>query len=308
MELTPLRYFRVMARVGHMTRAAEELGVTQPALSAMLRKLEEEVGAELFHRTGRGVELSEAGRIFLTHADQAVREADSGVAAVRALLGLEHGALRVGGGATATTYVLPGVLSCFRREHPGLRFFIREGGSSAVAEAVLEGELDLGIVTMPVTTPGADDLAVTRLASDELVLIVPPGHRLSRQRTFRWHDLDGETVVAFEAGSAVRRLIDEAAREAGVRLDVAMELRSIETIKEMVRVGVGVGFVSRFALPDGSGIAHADAPLVRDLAIVRRRDRIPSPAAKALENALLVHASRPRVEGGVEKGKRGAKS
>lgn len=308
MELTPLRYFRVMARVGHMTRAAEELGVTQPALSAMLRKLEEEVGAELFHRTGRGVELSEAGRVFLAHADQAVREADSGVAAVRALLGLEQGALRVGGGATATTYVLPGVLSRFRREHPGLRFFIREGGSSAVASAVLAGELDLGIVTVPVTTPGSDDLAVTRLASDELVLIVPPGHRLARRKTFRWRDLSGEAVVAFEAGSAVRRLIDEAARGAGVRLEVAMELRSIESIKEMVRVGVGVGFVSRFALPDGSGIACADAPLVRELAIVRRRDRLPSPAARALEKALLAHASRPRTARAAGEGRHGAES
>ena len=122
MELTPLRQFVAIAKAGHMTRASREIGVTQPALSAMVRKLEEEVGAPLLHRTGRGVELTEAGRVFLEHAREAVRAAESGVASVRQLTGLERGSIRVGGGATATTYLLPRAVSAVRRAHPGLRF------------------------------------------------------------------------------------------------------------------------------------------------------------------------------------------
>ena len=289
MELTPLRYFRAIAQAGHLTRAARALGVSQPALSAMLKKLEAEVGAPLLHRTGRGVELTEAGRLFLSHAEDAVRRVESGVEAVRQLQGLERGSIRIGGGATATTYLLPPVVSAVRRRHPALRFYVREAGSSATVAAVLAGELDLGIVTLPVreASGAKPDLFATPLVEDELRLIVPARHRLSGKRAFRWADLASEPVVAFEAGTAVRSLIDQASDAAGVTLSVVMELRSIESIKQMVRAGIGVGFVSRFALAEGEGLTCRERRLSRKLAIVRRSDRIPSPAAAEFECELL---------------------
>lgn len=269
-----------------MTRAARALGVTQPALSAMLRKLEREVGAELLHRTGRGVDLTEAGRVFLQHAEETVRRADGAVRAVREVLGLERGSISIGGGATATTYLLPRVVSAVRAAHPGLRFYVREAGSSTVAAAVLAGELDLGIVTLPAPSAGGG-LAQTPLVEDELRLIVPALHRLAGKKQFRWQDLAGESVVAFEAGTAVRGLIDGASAAAGVALTVVMELRSIESIKQMVAAGIGVGFVSRFALREGEGLACRDAKLVRKLALVRRAERAPSAAAGVFAAALV---------------------
>ena len=270
-----------------MTRAARALGVSQPALSAVVRKLEAEVGAELLHRTGRGIALTEAGRVFLVHADDAVRRADGAVVAVRELIGLERGTIRVGGGATATGHLLPAVVSAVRRAHPGLRFYVREAGSSATAAAVISGELDLGIVTLPLRTPDAAALEEIPLREDELRLIVPPRHALAGRRAFRWADLVGESIVGFEAGSAVRDVVDRAAARAGVTLDVVMELRSIESIQQMVAAGIGVGFVSRFALTEKEGLACKDGRLTRRLAIVRRRDRAPSAAAAAFEKALL---------------------
>ncbi len=292
MELTTLRYFRAIARHGHLTRAARELGVTQPALSAMLRKLEEELGTELLHRTGRGVELTEAGGEFLAHAELAIREADAGVQAVRELLGLERGTVRVGGGATAITYLLPPVIAKVRSRHPGLRFSIREAGSTQVALAVAAGELDLGIVTLPVSLESSDAILSLPLVEDELRLITPKGHGLARGGGFRWKDLAGVGVVGFEAGSAVREVIDSAASRAGVVLNYVMELRSIESIKGMVSTGIGVGFVSRFALGDGEGLACRDGRLARQLAIVRRRDRVPGAAASAFEQALLARVKK----------------
>lgn len=286
MELTPLRYMIAIAEAGHMTRAAETLGVTQPALSAMLKKLEQEVGAELLHRTGRGVEPTEAGHVFLEHAREAVRRADEAANAVREMVGLERGSIRLGGGATAITYILPAVVSAFRREHPHLRFYIREAGSRAVADSVRSGELDLGIVTLPLHVTGADDLFTTALVRDELRLIVPPEHALAGRKGFRWRDLEGESMVAFEAGTAVRELIDHASASEGA-FNIVMELRSIESIKQMVHAGIGVGFVSRFALGQEEGLSCRDARLTRELAIVRRRDRVPSPAAAAFERVLL---------------------
>lgn len=304
MELTPLRYFRAIAQAGHMTRAARALGVSQPALSAVVKKLEQEVGAELLHRTGRGVELTEAGRVFLQHSEDTLRRAEGAVEAVRQLVGLERGSIRVGGGATATSYLLPPVVSAVRKRHPGLRFYVREAGSTTVAAAVLSGELDLGIVTLPVRVADEGRLVRVPLVDDELRLIVPPGHRLAlespeRRRGaraprpspapagFRWKDLEGESMVGFEAGSAVREVIDRASGAAGVRLDVVMELRTIEGIKQMVAAGIGVGFVSRFALREGEGLVCRDGRLLRKMAIVKRGDRELSAASREFEQMLL---------------------
>ncbi len=298
MELTPLKYFRAIVSAGHMTRAARSLGITQPALSAVVKKLEAEAGAELLHRTGRGVEPTEAGRILLQHADEAIRAAESGIKAVRELMGLERGSIRVGGGATATTYILPPVVSVVRKKHPGLRFFVREAGSMQVAQAVASGELDLGIITLPVPKHMAADLAVVPLVQDELRLITPAGHALRsraparRAGSFVWSDLTGEPFVAFEAGTAVRAIIDDAARAAGVTLNVVMELRSIESIKRMVAAGIGVGLVSRFALGESEGLPCADSRLSRKMAIVRRRERVPSVAAQQFERELLLWSGR----------------
>ncbi|MEQ8745823.1 LysR family transcriptional regulator [Pyruvatibacter sp.] len=286
MELTPLRYFQEIARVGHMTRAASSLGVSQPALSTMLKKLEAEVGAELLHRTGRGVTLTEAGRVFLEHAEEALRAADGAVGAVRELVGLQRGSIRVGGGATATTYLLPDVISAFRATHAGLHFFVREAGSRSVSSSVLSGELDLGIVTLPIRMPGSDDLMTIPLVEDELRLIVPPKHRLATRRSFRWDDLAGESMVGFEAGSAVREVIDRAMASRGVSVNIVMELRSIDSIKQMVRAGIGIGFVSRFALKAKEGLRGRDERVVRQLAIVRRADRVPAPGPAEFEAAL----------------------
>lgn len=270
-----------------MTRAARALSISQPALSAVVKKLEAEVGAPLLHRTGRGVELTEAGRVFLQHAEDTLRRADAAVEAVRQLVGLETGSIRIGGGATATSYLLPPVVSAVRKRHPGLRFYVREMGSSAVAAAVLSGELDLGIVTLPLRVGDEASLLTIPLVDDELRLIVPQGHRLAGKKSFAWKDLAGESMVGFEAGSAVRGVIDRASLAAGVRLDVVMELRSIESIQQMVAAGIGVGFVSRFALGDGGGLTCRDGRLVRKLAIVRRADRVASAAAREFEKQLL---------------------
>ncbi len=289
-ELTALRQFIAIAREGHVTRAAETLGVGQPTLSAMLKKLEAELGTPLLDRTGRGVALTAAGRAFLEHAETAVRAADRAAEAVRELLGLESGIVRVGSGATVTTALLPRTCSAFLADHPGVRVSLREAGSSEVARDVLAGQLDLGIVTLPVEAVGAAELMTVATIEDELRLVTPPHHPLRRQQDFVWDDLAAERIVAFEAGSAVRRQIDRAAAEHGHTLSVVMELRSIESIRRMVSAGVGVGFVSRLVLPaqaSDAGLTCRSGAIRRTLAVIRRRDHTPSPAAAAFETLFL---------------------
>ncbi len=292
MTLSQLRTFLAIAREGHMTRAATHLHLTQPAVSAQLAKLEEELGQPLFDRTPKGMVLTEAGTTFRSYVERALARIEDGRIALDELIGLQRGSLSVGGGATATTYVLPPVLGRLHEEHSAIRFFVREQSSQQSVEDVLSGELDLGIVTLPVKMPlesraPAAKLEIEPWVEDELRLIVPPEHPLSEKDSFRWAELDDQPLVLFEAGSAVREIIDHRIEEAGIAVDIVMELRAIESIKQMVAQGIGAGFVSQFALASPEqGLRCVEEPIQRELAVIYRSDRTHSPAARAFRELM----------------------
>jgi len=294
MEIGPLQSFLVIAEEGHMTRAAQRLHLTQPAVSAQLKRLEEELGQPLFHRTPKGLVLTQAGALFRGYVEDALMRLEDGAVALKRLAGLEQGTLSIGGGATATTYLLPALLGRFHERHPAIRIFVREQGSQSVVEAVLAGQLDLGVVTLPVDEPGPR-LAIAPWMEDELRLIVPPGHPLEGRSSFRWRDLAGSPLVLFEAHTSVRNLIDGRLAEAGTPVEIVMELRSIESIKEMVAQGIGAAFVSRYALRgDEAGLRCADGRLSRHLGIVHRADRALSAAADAFLSEMRAMEADPR--------------
>ena len=287
MDLAALRSFLVLAQAGTVTRAAEELGLTQPAVSNQLARLEGELAQRLFDRTPQGMQLTAAGELLRGYVEGALGRLADGRAAVAELAGLESGSLRVGGGATATTYLLPALLGSYHARYPEIRLFVREEGSQAVTEAVATGELDLGIVTLPVRSPAHPPLVVEPWVNDELVLIAPRRSRLAKQHAFAWPDLEAEPLVLFQAGSSVRSLIDRRLAAAGIAVQIVMELRSIESIKQMVRQGIGAAFVSRFALERRArALPCRERPLNRQLALVYRQDRSLSPAAEAFLELL----------------------
>ncbi|AWV90660.1 LysR family transcriptional regulator [Bradymonas sediminis] len=287
MDINQLHAFLAVAREGQMTRAARQLHRTQPAISAQIAKLEEDLGQRLFDRTSTGMVLSDAGRTFRGYAQAALARLEDGRNALDQLRGMQRGSLSIGGGATATTYLLPSILGRFHAKYPGIRFFVREQPSKVVIEQVLEGQLDLGVVTLPIhlSSTGSDvstHLEVEEWVQDEMRLIVPPGHALHGRREFAWSELAAEPLVLFEAGSAVRGLLDRAMSSARVDVDIVMELRSIESIKQMVAQGIGCAFVSQFALSGpGDGLRCIEGPIQRRLAVIYRNDRTQSPAARA---------------------------
>ncbi len=288
-----LTAFLAIAREGHLTRAARSLHLTQPAVSAQLRKLEDELDTRLFHRTSKGMVLTEEGALYRRHVEQAALWLDDGRRALAGLGDLSHGSLSVGAGATATTYLLPPLLRTYHQRWPGIRLQLREQGSASVAEAVRDGSLDIGVATLPVAEDGG--LRFVPWREDELQLIIPEDHALAGRKRFAWSALEGQPMVMFEADTAVRRLIDRALEDAGVSVQLAMELRSIESIKQMVAQGIGAAFVSRFALRPGQGLSPSSGrSLQRQLALCTRADREPSAAAKAFLNLLS--------EGGTPKG------
>lgn len=285
MNVSAYKSFLALARTGHMTRAAAELHLTQPAVSAQLAKLEEQVGHRLFDRSPAGMVLTSAGQLYLRHVEESLRWLERGQEALDELAGLRQGSLAVGGGATATTYLLPPILGQFHAQHPEIQMFVREQGSQGVMDAVWSGELDLGVVTLPLSASPAGAADVSRLhvepwTEDELLLVLPTGHPLHGARSFKWADLEGVPLVLFEAGSAVRAIIDQHIANAQIEANIVMELRSIESIKQMVAQGIGAAFVSRFALDTQSGgLPCADGKLARELAIIWHMDRTMSHAA-----------------------------
>jgi LysR family cyn operon transcriptional activator len=287
LELGPLRSFLELARLGNMTRVAEALHLTQPAVSNQLARLEGELGQALFDRTPAGMVLTRAGETFRSYAEDVFGSLEAGREAIDELAGLERGALAIGGGATATTYLFPPLLGRFHERYPSIRLFVREQGSQSVVEAVESGDLDLGVVTLPLPAGHAPRLSVESWVDDDLRLIVPGDHPLRRRKRFRWKELDGEALVLFEAGSAVRALIDRHLAQARIRVQPVMELRSIESIKQMVAQGIGAAFVSRFALASSAhSLVCSEGPLRRELAIVTRRGRTSSAATRAFLELL----------------------
>lgn len=277
MDLVLLRSLLAVVEYGGLTEAAAHLGVSQSALSRRMAQLQEELQAPLLQRVGRSVVLTELGRLALEDARSLVQRYDALKRRLHEHVQLQAGVVRIGGGATAVAFLLPKEIAAFRERHPGIVFQLKEAGSRDTEEAVLRSDLELGAVTLPTRSK---EVIVRPWVEDRIVLVAASKHRLARQRTVRATDLEGETVVGFEADTAVRRLIDAALRQVGVRVNVAMELRSVAAILQMVEATQSLAFVSEVAVPARRAITVDGLNVVRRLALVSRTDRSLSPASK----------------------------
>ncbi len=286
MDLRLLRSFIAVADTGSITGAAGKIGITQPALSRRLAQLEDHLGVELLMRGRRGAELTEVGRLVETEARAMVTQYDRLRELVASHQRLEGGTVRIGGGATAVSFVLPEAIAAFRVSYPQVRFQLREAGSSEVADDVVAGRLELGVVTLPVRER---DLSVTPLFTDRIVLVARHDHPLTQRRRLRVADLADQPFVAFEAGSALRQIIDARLREAGVQVNVVMELRSIPAILRMVTTTGNLAFVSQLGMDTHSDVMELPVPglrIERRLAVIARRGVNLSPAAAAFSERL----------------------
>ena len=234
MELRHLRYFLAVADDAHFRRAAERLDVSQPTLSLAVQDLEKELGAALFDRVGRRVRLTQAGEAFRDHARRALAVLDEGRTALAELDGLVRGKLTVGVVQTVNAYLLPPVVARFARDHPGVRLRVDELAAGGVEDGVLAGTLDLGVSFPP---PARKGIESERLFDEELVLVVPPGHRLAGRGRVRAADLAGEPLALLGPGFCTRRIVDECFTQAGVCPTVTVEMNSVEGLLAVVAAG-----------------------------------------------------------------------
>ena len=288
MDLELLHSLAEVARRGSITAAARGLGLTQPALSRRLQLLEAEFGTQLLTRSRKGVTLTDPGRLVVEEGTAVLERIERLKRTIGAHLRIEQGTVRIGGGATAVSLILPEPIRRFRRSHGEIVFHLKEAGSREIEEDVLREELELGIVTLPAASK---ELHVERLRRDPIVLIAATDHPLARSgKSVAPTALQGAPLVGFEQGSAIRNLIDRSLAQHGVRMEVVMELRSIPSIVRMVALRQGLAFVSRLGI---EATAEPVVPLkvrglriVRNLGTIRKRGRPLSLAAEAFLKTL----------------------
>ncbi|MFN2516252.1 MAG: LysR family transcriptional regulator [Pyrinomonadaceae bacterium] len=241
MEIRQLRAFIAIAELGTFTAGALRVHVTQAAISMQIRQLENELGAKLFVRAPRRVMLTEAGEQLLHRARQILRDHDAALDEIAELAGAERGRLRIGSAsAKVTTDVLPKLLKEVRRQHARAEITVASGTSEALVQQILAGELDVAFVSLPVE---ARAINTERLIQDQLVAIASPRHPLAKQRTISAYTLAGEKLILGERGGNTRRLIDQFFEQAGVALQISMELSRQAAIRRMVEEDMGVGIV-----------------------------------------------------------------
>ena len=287
MELRQLEYFLAVASHGSFTAAAKEVSVVQSALSTSVRNLERELSAPLFERTTRRVELTEAGRAFVPAARRILAEVQAARLGVAAIAGLDAGQVAIGAIQTLTSVNLPARLAAFHADHPGVRIIVRDAPVAGLVEDLRAGDLDLAYVSLD--GGAADGLATFATHTEQLVVALPPDHRLAGAVGVGMGELAEDTFVAFRTGTGLETTARRLAETAGVRRRVGCQVSQIDLLVELVRAGLGVAVLPA-TVAERAGLPFAvldDPTACRRIALVSREPRPVNPVAAALLEHLL---------------------
>ncbi|CAN5458532.1 MAG: LysR family transcriptional regulator [Rubrobacteraceae bacterium] len=291
--------FLAVARLGNLSRAAEEMFLTQPTLTARLKGLEEEVGDQLFVRTSRGMRLTDSGKAFVPFAEKAVESFEDGKRSLEELRGASGGRLVLGASPGVGTYALPGLLERFVGAYPQVSVSVRTGHSEEILEMTLNEDVHLGL-TRSMRHPDIESLP---LYEDEMVLVVDPGHRFTEKGSADLSEVVGERLILFDNDSSYYDQTQELFRNAGIRELRTMEVDNIEAAKRMVEHRLGISFLPQSAIVRSvsSGnlaqVAVEGVPdMTRSMVALKRRD-VPAsgPVAAFLDVADKVAESEDRA-------------
>lgn len=240
MELRQIKYFIEVAKMEHVTDAAVNLHVAQSAVSRQISNLEDELKVKLFDREGRNVKLTSVGRIFLDHVELALFEIDNAVEKVNEFLNPETGVIRIGFPNSLSANTLPTVISSFRQKYPNVSLQVQQGGLNYLMQSVLKGSLNLAFVTpVPMNEKGVNGRI---FFTEEMVALLPSDHLLIEQERIRLDQLRDDPFVLFRTGLR-KNIILDACRQSGFQPQIAFEGEDIDTIKNLIAAGIGVGLL-----------------------------------------------------------------
>jgi len=283
MDFDQLETFLEVARHTSFSRAAEKRFRTQPAISAQIRALEEEVGARLFDRSGGRVALTAAGKVFQRYAEEALESRRAALATVGEMERIPRGELVVGANEATCLHILPEVFAEFKKQYASVAVSIHRSERARIMEAIIDNSVDFGVVSLPVSD---NRLTVVPIHRDELVVIAPPRHPLAKLKAAAMADVVKYPLLLPKAGRT-RDAIENLFHARQLKPNVSMELDSSELLKRFVAADVGVGFIARSNVVEDvrakvlAAVPLADAQIKRDLALVFRKDKALSRAALA---------------------------
>jgi DNA-binding transcriptional LysR family regulator len=293
MELRHLRTIVAVAQHRSLTKAGEELYLSQSAVSQQIRRLEEELGIEVFRRTSRSVELTAEGMVILGYAERVLAEVDDMHSELEEISGLLSGQLRIGGVYPTGPYDIFGLLADFRAAHPGVAIHMVEATQDDVLAALRSDELDCAFAALDPDALG-DEFAATLLWKDEIVVALPPGHRLCAQPEIAFEQLAAEDLIAYRENSALRRRLERVMAERDLEPRNAFVCTEMAAVRGLASKGLGLAVIPR-SVAEQPGPPIELRPigperLTWPIALVWRVTRRQAPAGKAFIAVALKYA------------------
>lgn len=296
-SLRQLKVFLAVARLRNFSRAGDEVGLTQPAVSRCIAELENQLGLKLLDRTTREVELTEAGRGLASRLDRQIEELEATLLDAHGMGSQQRGRVRVATSPSISAMLMPRCIAQCARQYPGIRFELFDQVQMLVLNSVRHGESDFGVVIDPQDREG---LHCEKVMDDPFCVVVPPEHPFSRRRSVRWSDLGGEPLLLLDYASGSRPLIDRALSAHNAHWTVAQELGHASTVIQMVYGGIGIAVLAAMALAESDPAGLRTLPLMprveREIVLVRRRHRSLSPVAQTVWHLIAQTAAQRQAE------------
>ncbi|GCE48952.1 DNA-binding transcriptional LysR family regulator [Thermosporothrix hazakensis] len=295
-NLHQLATFQVVAKHCSYVRAAEELHFSQPAVSAQIRQLEESLGVKLFDKIGRRTHLTQAGEELYFYSRKIFSLIDETLDTMEALRSPHYGKLSVGADTTVGTYVIPRVLGKFRQMYPEVEITLEVVNHNYLVEALINNRIDMAIMgRVPQEVP----FFVAPFALNELVIVAPPTHRLAHCQRIPFAELAREHFLLREVGSGTRAALEGAFQEAGLPLQVSMQVGNNSAIKQGVQAGLGIALISRVALDmelETNRLVILDVegfPIIRQWRLLHLKEKNLSATARAFKAFMLQQTELP---------------
>ncbi|QIM49413.1 LysR family transcriptional regulator [Pusillimonas sp. DMV24BSW_D] len=295
--LRQLRAFVAVAEHQQFTRAAQQIHITQAALSMLVRDLEQEVGLRLFDRHTRMVKLTDAGRELLGMAKRILSEVETTIEHSRDFTTYQRGRVTVASGTVLAAVLLSPFMRLFRDQYPGIKLQLRDMAEQDLQRRLLEDDIDMGVGTR---REAHDEIDSTPLFSDTYIAVLPPKHPLGTRNSISWKQLCNEPFIALSRSSPLRREIDQHLTRLGLSLKEMHEVSFHTTVLAMVRNGLGVSVLPANSqeVPEAQGLQFrklSTHKLKRETALFQLRHRSLSPAAQLFKDALLNYVKKAKM-------------
>lgn len=280
MELRQLEYFQMASRLRNITRAAERLRVSQPNITVAIKKLEAELGIQLFDRSQKQLALTPEGAVFLNRIELALRNIQDAVLEVNDYKQLQKGTIKIGIPPMMGAYLFPKIFSSFQKKYSHLNIYLHEEGSMSIREQLERDELDFGII---IISGASHNLQLLPMTTSQIVACVPAGSPLANKERLTKDDIATANVIMLKEGSFLRQTILGKLKEQSITPNIVLESNQVVTIKGLVASGVGISFLLDMVLEDAPGVKAIplEEPLFVDVGLAWKKDRYISKAAQS---------------------------